>query len=199
MEGRCPTLQDKSTYRTTNKRAAPNLDTIQSSGPGTSISGTWIHLVVSWSDVTGRTPPPRRPLAMPAMLLPYGTANAAVSSRWGLPDLSAYPPAHQTTRGDPAYPGRGGIKLGSLAGAWLLFCLAMPPCRDLCNVGIGIDYGDCVVAAGPEGVSEPGPGLPPHHVPYCTAPLLYVPPYHSTTLFRNKLRGGRSGSYFWHA
>lgn len=49
-------------------------------------------------------------------------------------------------RGDPAEGGRGGIKLGSLAGAWLLFCLAMPPCRDLCNVGIGIDYGDCVVA-----------------------------------------------------
>lgn len=39
-------------------RTVPNLVAIHSSGPGISISSVWIHLVDSWSDVTGRTPPP---------------------------------------------------------------------------------------------------------------------------------------------
>lgn len=67
------------------------------------------------------------------------------------------------------------IKLGSLAGRLAPLCLAMPPCRDFCNVGIGIDCGDCIVACW---ACEPGSHS---SVPPCR-----------TTLFRNKLldRGG---------
>lgn len=106
----------------TNKRAAPNLDAIQSSGPGTSISGSWTHLVVLLERCDGENPS-----------TPTGSCNAAVPSCWGparQPDratlprgycaecASAYPPAHQTdTTRDPADAGRGVIKLGSLAGA----------------------------------------------------------------------------------
>lgn len=126
----------------TNKRAVPNLDAIQSSGPGTWISSTWIHLVDSWSDVTGRTPP-----------TPTATCHAAVFSAKP-PTLPAYPPTstHLPTRPPEGTP----PKLAGVHQAWIPggrlapLCLAMPPCRDLCNVGIGIDYGDCVVAAGPE-------------------------------------------------
>lgn len=115
-------------YTTTNKRAVPNLDAIQSSGPGTSISGTWIHLVVSWSDVTGRTPPPRRPLAMPAMLLPYGTANAAVSSCWGLPDL-VYTTCLPTSPPAPTRPPEGTPPLagvGSSLDPWRALGSSLP-------------------------------------------------------------------------
>lgn len=113
------TRPSKTIQALTNKRAVPNLDAIQSSGPGTSISGARIHLVLSWRDVTGKTPPPRRLVAMlPTPSLPY--CHAAASVRWDparptadpyatrLPD---YPP---DSRKDPAEVGRGGIKLGSL-------------------------------------------------------------------------------------
>lgn len=83
MEGRWATLQYNKHIQI--KRTVPNLDAIQSSGPGTWISSTWIHLVDSWSDVTGRTPP-----------TPTATCHAAVPSCWGLPYLTlripAYPP-----------------------------------------------------------------------------------------------------------
>lgn len=82
---------------------------------------------------------------------------------------------HHTAEETPPTVGRGGIKLGSLAGAWLLSCLAMPPCRDFCNVGIGIDYGDCVVAC------------------WALSRDFTTVPQYSTTLFRNKLRGGPFG------
>lgn len=116
------TRPSKTTQALTNKRAVPNLDAIQSSGPGTSISGARIHLVLSWRDVTGKTPPPRRLVAMlPTPSLPYcHTAMLPLPSAGALPDLPADPyatrlPAYPPdSRKDPAEVGRGGIKLGSL-------------------------------------------------------------------------------------
>lgn len=54
--GRPTVPQDSSIFRT--RAVYQNLVAIHSSGPGTSISSARIHLVGSWSDVTGRTPPP---------------------------------------------------------------------------------------------------------------------------------------------
>lgn len=87
------------------------------------------------------------------------------------------PPAARTTEDNPADGGRQGCRQAWIPGGALgrlsaRAALAMPPCRDLCNVGIGIDYGDCVVA--------------------CWAlsrDFTTVPCHPSATLFRNKLRG----------
>lgn len=64
--------------------------------------------------------------------------------------LPAYPPAHQDLQEGPRRSWQGWDQAWIPGGRLAPLCLAMPPCRDLCNVGIGIDYGDCVVAAGPE-------------------------------------------------
>lgn len=92
-----------------------------------------------------------------------------------------YPPTHQTSRRDPAEAGRGRSSLDP----WRALGSSLP-CRDLCNVGIGIDYGDCVVAAGPEG--SRGRGCLPVYTYTCTystmvcTAILDVPQYSTIPL-----------------
>lgn len=168
-------LQDSSIFRT--RAVYQNLVAIHSSGPGTSISSARIHLVGSWSDVTGRTPPP----GTASCQIAYATLGTLLPRAGPARNLPTEPPDLPYTMYRGRRPRRrwqGWDQAWIPGGRLAPLCLAMPPCRDLCNVGIGIDYGDCVVACW--ALSRDFTTV----LQYSTS---------STTLFRNKLRRGPFG------